>query len=71
MGRGEYNVFPDIVLDYYVVIKKLTKLSDLKFKREKYLETRAEMSKIPWIIIIKKTAHLLEFISKKVLNMLQ
>ena len=42
MGRGEYNVAKDTVLDYYVNIKKAVKLSEIKFDREKYITEKDE-----------------------------
>lgn len=35
-NRGKYIVVKDTVLDYIVNIKKVVKLSEIKFKREKY-----------------------------------
>ncbi len=36
--RGEYNVPQDFILDYYVVLDKMVKLSDFKYKRGKYVK---------------------------------
>jgi hypothetical protein len=37
-GRGKYNVAKDTVLNYTVNLKKMIKLSDFKFNREKYVK---------------------------------
>ncbi len=34
--RGGYNVAKDTVLEYWVVLKQMVKLSEVKFEREKY-----------------------------------
>ncbi|MCY7346026.1 MAG: hypothetical protein LH614_07360 [Pyrinomonadaceae bacterium] len=36
--RGEYNIAKDLVWDYYVVLDNIVKLSDFKYKREKYIK---------------------------------